>query len=171
MPVEVIEAGIDKIKARLEIVKPRLLYQQPVVKVTASRVESPPLLLTKTLEDFVASTDPVVDGSDPRSCVFEPVPTCEIWVTRPPFSSHAVVPCELGGEPKLLPLMVMTWPQLRLAFGETLVIWGTGTTVEVGVAVGPAVFVATGVSVGVAVAPSGAKALKPEVMHGRRPSA
>ena len=46
-----------------------------------------------------------------------------------------------------------------------------GGSCGVGVAVGPGVLVATGVIVGVAVAPSGRNALKPEVMHGRRPSA
>src|SRR3954447_17276828 len=87
-----------------------------------------------------------------------------------PPRSCTVVPKFEGGAPKLLPVIVTTEPQVPV--GVVLVITGTGTAVSVGVAVSvPGVFVKTGVIVGVAVAPSGAKALKPEVMHGRRPSA
>src|SRR3979411_1318119 len=50
--------------------------------------------------------------------------------------------------------------------GSSELTTGCGTDGDVGVDVGPGVFVATGVRVGVAVAPSGAKALKPEVLHG-----
>ena len=76
-----------------------------------------------------------------------------------------------GGEPKFRPLMlilVLHVPEAEV--GD--VITGTGTGVLLGVAVAvPGVLVGTGVSVGVGVAPSGAKVLKPDVMHGRRPSA
>src|SRR3954451_11226513 len=84
---------------------------------------------------------PVVPGGPPRIWTF--VPTLE------------------GGEPKLVPTIVTTDPQEPL--DEAVEMLGSGTTVLVGVAVGPGVFVACGVIVGVSVAPSGAKALKPDV--------
>src|SRR6266567_2782818 len=83
--------------------------------------------------------------------------------TGPP-SSSTLVPTEDGGAPKLLPTMVTTEPQVPL--WVAVVIDGTGTTVGVVVAVGPGVFVASGVSVGAGVAPTGANALKPDVIQG-----
>src|SRR5438105_7922151 len=82
----------------------------------------------------------------------------------------AVVPAVDGGEPKPLPKIVTSDPHGPLS-GTMRLIVGCGRTVAVGVAVGPGVLVGCGVSVGVGVAPNGANALKPDVMHGRSPSA
>src|SRR5713226_7208461 len=86
-----------------------------------------------------------------------------------PAMSWILVPTDDGGDPKPVPLIETS--ELHVPLDVADEITGRGTTVFVGVAVAPGVFVATGVSVGVAVAPSGAKALKPLVLQGRRPSA
>src|SRR5262245_49202069 len=80
------------------------------------------------------------------------------------------VPKLLGGEPKPRPKIVIRPPHGPCS-GVADVTTGCGTTVFVGVALGPGVFVGMIVAVGVSVAPNGANALKPEVMHGCRPLA
>jgi hypothetical protein len=79
--------------------------------------------------------------------------------------------------PKFDPRMVTIELQPRPVFGVTSVIVGAATSVAVAVVVTIAVtdatgvFVDTGVIVGVAVAPNAAMTLKPDVTHGRNPSA
>jgi hypothetical protein len=106
-----------------------------------------------------------------RIWVFDPVPICCSVVVRVPLMKNTAVPNVEGGEPKFEPLTVTIELQPSPLLGTTSEMLGAATTVAVGVDVGPGVLVGTGVFVGVAVAPSGTKALKPDVMHGRRPSA
>src|SRR5919197_3634839 len=84
--------------------------------------------------------------------------------TRPPVG----VCWPLGGAPKLLPKMVIGSPHVPVVGVNPCAF---GADCSVGVAVGPGVLVGWGVTVGVMVAPNGAKALKPDVIHGRSPSA
>src|SRR5438477_4531122 len=84
--------------------------------------------------------------------------------TRPPVGTLWPV----GGLPKLRPVIVIGSPQPPWSGAKPV---AAGAACAVGVAVGPGVSVGRGVDVGVGVAPSGAYALKPLVMHGRKPSA
>ena len=156
-------------------------YVQPAANVTATAAtESPPLLLTVIVPPIGPVVVPPVltmplPGMVTRNCVLDPVPCCE----RPKAPARpllmvrfAAVPTDDGGVPKLLPRIVTSAPHVRLSAGTTADTTGSGTGVWVGVAVAvPGVLVAIGVSVGVAVEPSATYALKPEVMHGRSPSA
>jgi hypothetical protein len=73
------------------------------------------LLLTKTVLLVVLTMAPeFTAGIVTRICRSDPVPTCESGVVRvvpvPEFVlvTHACVAKELGGDPKLLPLIVTT---------------------------------------------------------------
>src|SRR5712692_6215563 len=102
--------------------------------------------------------------------VMLPLVQLTMVASREPKSTRPLVgTCwPLCGVPKLVPKTVIGSPHPPDVGVKPAVL---GADCGVGVAVGPGVLVAIGVWVGVAVAPSGAKALKPEVLHGRRPSA
>jgi hypothetical protein len=123
------------------------------VTVNGTVFEAPPLLTTTRLK-LLPATRPL-DGNVAVICVFEPpIRLSNTGVPEPggPPRSCTLVPKLDGGEPKFVPLTVITEPQVPVALAA--VIDGIGTGVPVGVAVSVlGVLLGIGVTVGVSVAP------------------
>lgn len=110
-----------------------------------------------------------VEGICTSRDVLEPLTIVRGVVPSGP-ASRTDVPAEEGGVPKLLPAMVNTVPHAADP-GALMLLGAPGVGVGVVVLVGVWVTVGTGVVVDVGVEPTCTSDGKPEVMHGRSPSA